>query len=222
MRHIGLSICLCLALSACVYGNTMAVWNFNDATSGDLGFVVDRGNGIMSSDFTASNISYYAGTTINSQDNDPAGLALRLSGSANNGKNLTWIMNTSGFDSIDVSFATIRSNTGFGNNQLFYSIDSGNNWVNFGSFSSSVSFGLQEFDLSGIPNLNDNPNAGFRIVFGGATSSSGNIRIDNLAVSGSPIVPPILNPVPEPSSGLFVAAGSICLLLGRVIRKRSC
>jgi hypothetical protein len=217
MRHIGLSIFLCLALSVCVYGNTIAVWNFNDATSeSDLGFIVDRGNGVMNSDVATSNVGYNTGTTINSQDGDPAGLALRLSGNANNGKSLTWLVNASGFDSVDVSFAAIRTATGFSDNQFLYSIDSGIHWVNFGSFIPITGFALQEFDLSGILDLNDNPDVGFRIVFGGATSSAGNTRIDNLTVSGSPIIPPISNSVPEPSTGILIAAGSICMLLGRL------
>jgi hypothetical protein len=221
MRHIGLSIFLCLALSVCVYGNTLAVWNFNDAApEAALGFTVDRGNGIMTSDFAAASVSYYTGTTVNIQDGDPAGLALRLSGSANNGKSLTWLVSTSGFNSIDVSFATIRTSTGFSTDQFFYSIDSGIHWENFGSFAPATSFALQDFDLSEIMGLNDNPNAGFRIDWGGATSSSGNARIDNLAVSGSPIVPPISNQVPEASSGILISIGSICMLLGRLIQKR--
>lgn len=220
MRHIGLSILLCLALSVCVYGNTLAVWNFNDAVSGDLGFIVDSGNGVMTSDFATSSVSYYTGTTINSQDSDPAGLALRLSGSANNGKSLSWFVDASGFDSIDVNFAAIRTSTGFSNNQFFYSIDSGINWVNFGSFVPATSFALQDFDLSGIMDLNNNPDAGFRIVLGGATSSSGNTRIDNLAVSGSPIVPLDPNPeIPEPSTIFLTAAGSLCMLAGRFLKK---
>ncbi len=221
MRYIGLSIFLCIALSSCVYGETIAVWNFNDAASGaDPGFIVDRGNGIMTSDFATSNISNYTGTTVNSQDGDPAGQALRLSGNANNGKSLTWIVNTSGFDSIDVSFAAIRTSTGFSNNQFLYSIDSGIHWVNFGDFIPATSFALQEFDLSGIMDLNNNPNAGFRVVFGGATSSSGNARIDNLAVAGSPTIPPNSNPVPEPSTILLTTAGSLCMLLGWFFQKR--
>jgi hypothetical protein len=221
MRYIGLSIFLCLALSTCVYGNTIAVWNFNDAAAGaDQGFTVNRGNGVMTSDVATSSVSYTTGTTVNSQDGDPAGLALRLSGNSNNGKSLSWLVNTSGFDSIDVSFASIRTSTGFSNNQFFYSIDSGINWLNFGSFVPTTSFALQEFDLSGIMGLNNNPNVGFRIVFGGATSSAGNTRIDNLAVSGSAIAPPIHNSVPEPSTGILIAAGSICMLLGRFTKKR--
>ena len=37
MRHIGLSVLFCIALAANVNGETIAVWNFNDAVSGATG-----------------------------------------------------------------------------------------------------------------------------------------------------------------------------------------
>jgi hypothetical protein len=203
MRNIGLSVFLCLALSACVYGETISIWNFNDAVSGMTGgsfeFLVDHGNGIMTSDFAPESIGNTTGSSLNSLDSDPAGKALRLVGEANNGKTLTWMVNTTGFESIEVSFAAQRTTTGFDNNQFQYSYDSGASWLDFGDlFNPGSSFALQQIDLSGISGLNNNANAGFRIVFGGASGSSGNNRIDNLVVAGTPIPPPASTPVPEP------------------------
>jgi hypothetical protein len=207
-------------LSPFAISNTIAVWNFNDGASGtDLGFIVDRGNGFLASNFAASSIGYTTGSSINSQDGDPAGQALRLTGNSNNGKNLTWLVNTSGFDSIDVNFATVRTSTGFSNNQFLYSIDSGLHWLDFGNFSPATSFALQSFDLRGIAGLNNNSTAGFRIVFGGATSTSGNTRIDNFMVAGSPM-PPAPDPVPEPSTLLLASAGGICILAINFKRRR--
>jgi hypothetical protein len=221
MRNIGLSVFLCLALSVCVYGEAISVWSFNDAISGTTGgsleFLVDRGNGIMTSDFLPENIGNTTGSILNSQDGDPAGQALRLSGNANNGKNLTWMVNTAGFESIDVSFATQRTSTGFKSNQFQYSFDSGASWLNFGDFFiPGTSFGLQSYDLSGVPMLNNNPVAGFRIMFGGASGASGNNRIDNLVVAGTPIVPPISTTVPEPSTIILMGAGIVCIFLTRL------
>jgi hypothetical protein len=211
MRHIVLSALLCLALSGVARADVIALWNFNDA---DL--FVDRGGGSMTSDFNPSHIADIGGSSINSQDGDPAGQALRLSSSANNGRNLTWMVSTEGFDTIDVSFAASRTSTGFSDNQFLYSIDSGISWIDFGNYSPGTSFALQGFNLGGILDLNNNPGAGFRIVFGGATSSAGNNRIDNLVVSGNTIIPidPDPAPVPEPSTIALMSAGIGCLFFG--------
>ncbi|NLT68048.1 MAG: PEP-CTERM sorting domain-containing protein [Acidobacteria bacterium] len=122
------------------------------------------------------------------------------------------MVNTEGFETIDVSLAGIRTATGFNNNEFMYTVDSGVSWTDFGTYDPGTSFGLQAFDLSGIPALNNNPYAGFRIVFWGATSSSGNNRIDNLVVSGAQTaLPPA--PVPEPSTIVLTAAGMVGLFL---------
>ncbi len=212
MRHIGLSVLFCIVLASTVNGDTIAVWNFNDAVSGTTGgaqeFLVDRGSGIMHSDFTATNIGNTSGNSLNSDSSDPAGRALRMSSYANNEKSLTWGTSTEGFDTISVSFAIQRTSTGFSNNQFQYSIDSGSSWTSFGGYFHPISsFSRQSFDLSGIPELNHNLNAAFRIVFDGASSAAGNNKIDNLIVSGNPAAPPFAAPVPESSTIALTAAG---------------
>ncbi|HTG87452.1 MAG TPA: PEP-CTERM sorting domain-containing protein, partial [Pyrinomonadaceae bacterium] len=47
----------------------------------------------------------------------------------------------------------------------------------------------------------DNPNAAFRIVFNGATSSTGTNRIDNFVVEGTP------SGVPEPATAVLLLSG---------------
>ena len=220
MRHIGFSVLFCIVLAATVNGETIAVWNFNDAISGVTGgeqeFLVDRGSGSMASDFILSNIGNTSGSTLNSNSGDSAGLALRLRSSANNGNSLTWNVSTEGLDSIGISFAIKRTSTGFGDNQFLHSVDSGVSWTSYGdSFHPTTSFSLQSFDLSGILGLNNNPNAGFRILFDGASSAMGNNRIDNLVVSGSPAVPPVSMPVPESSTIALTTAGLAGVFLVR-------
>ncbi|MBN1567561.1 MAG: PEP-CTERM sorting domain-containing protein [Acidobacteria bacterium] len=221
MRNIGLGVFLCLVLSAYVYGESISIWNFNDAVSGTTGglseFLVDRGNGVMTSSFISASIGNTTGSNLNSRDGDPAGQALRLSGNANNGENLTWLVNTTGYEEIDVSFATQRTSTGFSANQFQYSFDAGVTWLNFGDiFMPGTGFVLQEFNLSAIPTLSNNPYAGFRIVFGGASGSSGNNRIDNLVVAGTPFTPPVSTPVPEPSTIALTGIGIAGVLLTRM------
>jgi hypothetical protein len=212
---------LCL-LTAPAKADIIALWNFNDAVSGSTGgafeFLVDLGTGAMSSTFTAGSIGNAGGTLVNAQEDDLAGLALRLSGSGNNGRDLAWMAGTAGYESIVVSFATQRTATGFSRNQFFYSLDAGSSWTAFGDvFDPLASYGLQSFDLGAIAGLNDNPNAAFRIVFDGATSGSGNNRLDNLVVSGTliPEPPPPAEAVPEPSTMILTLVGLACLCASR-------
>lgn len=179
----------------------IAVWNFNDSN-----LEVDRGKGTISTNINAVNIQFAAGTTNNARQGDVAGQALSLqggTGTANNGRHLTFNISTLGFSNIVVSFATQGTSTGFNNNQFQYSLD-GITFVNFGpSYTPAAAFGSVPivFTLAGIVGLNDNPNAAFRIVFNGATSATGTNRIDNFVVEGTP------SGIPEPATAVLLITG---------------
>jgi hypothetical protein len=197
-------ICLLVLLAAtapAAFADELAIWNFNDS---DLN--VDHGSGTLSNNLNVVNILFAAGTTNNARLGDVAGQALSLQGgtsTANNGRNITFNVSTLGFANIIVSFATQGTSTGFNSNQFQYSVD-GVTFVNFGApFTPASAFGSVPlvFSLVGIAALNDNPNAAFRIVFNGATSSTGTNRIDNFVVEGTP------SDVPEPASAVLLVSG---------------
>ena len=184
--------------------DAVAVWNFNDS---DL--VVDHGTGTLTTNFNLANVVFtLGGTTTNARFGDPAGQSLTLQGgtsNANNGRVLNLIVSTVGFSNIVISFATQGTGSGFNSDQLQYSLD-GVSFVDFGApYTPPTTFGLVTFDLSSITGVNDNPNAAFRIVFNGATSASGNNRLDNLVVEGQTIVE--TGTIPEPSSMLLLSIG---------------
>ena len=183
------------------FGDEIAIWNFNDS---DL--VVDHGAGSLSSNFLAANIQFAAGTTNNSRLGDPAGQALSLQGgttTANNGRNITINLSTVGFQNITFSFATQGTATGFNNNQFQYSVD-GTNFINFGSpYMPAAAFGAVPivFTLTSITGLDNNPNAAFRIIFNGATASTGNNRLDNIVIEGAS------STIPEPATAVLLLSG---------------
>jgi hypothetical protein len=193
----------------------LAVWNFNDS---DLN--VDHGSGTLSSNFNVVNILFAAGTTTNARLGDIAGTALSLQGgtsNANNGRNITLNVSTVGFTNIVISFATQGTSTGFTSNQLQYSLD-GITFVDFGvPYVPATAFGTIPvvFTLSSIVGLNNNPNAAFRIVFNGATSSTGNNRIDNLVVEGTSMTAAT---IPEPATLTLLISGLPILYVAK--RKR--
>ena len=193
----------------------IAVWNFNDS---DL--VVDHGSGTLLSNFVASNLAFAAGTSTNARLGDAAGQALSLQGgtsTTNNGRNVTVNVSTVGFSNIVVSFATQGTSTGFNSNQFQYSVD-GVNFVDFNPpYVPAAAFGAVPviFTLSSIVGLNNNPNSAFRIVFNGASSSTGNNRIDNIVVEGTSAT------IPEPMSAVLLITGLTGLVGLRRKRRRA-
>jgi hypothetical protein len=189
--------------SQAALADELAVWNFNDS---DLN--VDHGSGTLVSNLNVVNLLFAAGTTNNARLGDTAGQALSLQGGtgvANNGRNITFNVSTVGFSNIVVSFATQGTSTGFNSNQFQYSLD-GINFIDFGPpYTPAAVFGTLPlvFTLTSIVGLNNNPNAAFRIVFNGATSSTGNNRIDNIVVEGTSAD----TTIPEPTTALLLLSG---------------
>ena len=190
-----------LAASQAALADELAIWNFNDSNLN-----VDHGSGMLTSNLNVVNILFAAGTTNNARQGDVAGQALSLQGgtaNANNGRNITFNVNTVGFSNIIVSFATQGTSTGFNSNQFQYSLD-GTTFIDFGPpYAPATAFGTLPlvFTLSSIVGLNNNPNAAFRIIFNGATSSTGNNRIDNIVVEGTNAT------IPEPASAVMLLSG---------------
>ena len=201
--HLICALLLFFAASQAAVADELAVWNFNDS---DLN--VDHGSGTLTSNLNVVNILFAAGTTNNARLGDIAGQALSLqggTGTANNGRNLTFNVSTAGFANIIVSFATQGTSTGFNNNQFQYSLD-GINFIDFGSpYIPATAFGTLPlvFSLASIAGLNNNANAAFRIVFNGASSATGTNRIDNFVVEGTSAP----SGIPEPTTALLLLSG---------------
>lgn len=198
------AVLLFLAASQAAVADELAIWNFNDS---DLN--VDHGSGTLTSNLNVANILFAAGTTTNARLGDAAGQALSLQGgtsNANNGRNLTLNVSTAGFANIIVSLATQGTSTGFNSNQFQYSLD-GINFIDLGPpYTPATAFGTVPlvFSLVSIAGLNNNPNAAFRIVFNGATSSTGNNRIDNIVIEGTSTTTAA---IPEPATALLLLSG---------------
>ena len=206
-RRVFLNL-VCLALLAvsapAALADELAVWNFNDSN-----LTVDHGSGTLISNINVVNLLFAAGTTNNARLGDAAGQSLSLqggTGTANNGRHITFNVSTIGFANLVVSFATQGTSTGFNSNQLQYSLD-GVTFINFGTpYTPATAFGSVPlvFSLASIVGLNDNPNAAFRILFNGATSATGTNRIDNFVVEGTAAA---VSEVPEPTTAILLLSG---------------
>jgi hypothetical protein len=205
---------LLLLLPIQIEADEIAVWNFNNS---DL--TVSHGAGTLTTNFNLANVLFsFGGTTANARLGDAAGQSVTLQGGtslANNGRNLTFTVSTVGFSDIIVSFAAQATSTGFNNNQLEYSSDGGATFVSFGPFGPGVSFSTLTFDLSAITALNNNSNVVLQIIFDGASSSTGNNRLDNLVVEGTAN----MAAVPEPGTIALLGTG-LAAIAGRLRRRR--
>jgi hypothetical protein len=201
--------------TATAKADEIGIWNFNDS---DL--VVDHGVGTLTTNFNLTNVVFtLGGSTLNLPPGDPAGQALGLQGgtsTANNGAYIQFSLSTVGYTGVFVSFATQGTGTGFNSNQFQYTTD-GVNFVDFDSpYTPLSTYSVMVFDMGTITALNNNPNAAFRIIFNGASSASGNNRIDNLAVYGK-----AAEAVPEPASFVLLSIGLGGAVARRIWRVRN-
>ena len=190
-------VVFCLSSAPAVKADEIAVWNFNDAN-----LIVDRGQGTLTTTSNPANLMFLSGTTFNASMGDPAGLALAIQAGpnlVNNGVILELHVNTAGFDNVHISWAWQRSDTGFNDDVIRESMD-GTTFTGF-SFAAIQTNFFGGLDASGAGSLfNNNPNFAVRITLNGATSETGNIRFDNIVVTGTQIVP-------EPATMLLLSMG---------------
>ncbi len=207
-----------------VHGTLIAVWNFNDlsnpggtsepSNANQTSYAPSSGSGSLTlagwtsraGSTSPQGISNFGGTTANAAGGDPAGQALALQGGTtgtvvNNGATLTMLFNLVGYQDPILTFATQRTSTGFTGNQLSYSTD-GTTFTSFGStYAPPSSFGIATFDLSSENSLDNQSDVYLRITFNGATSLSGNNRLDNIQLN--------VTAVPEPTDYALLVFGAL-------------
>ena len=191
-----LALVFCLSAAPAAKADEIAVWNFNDSN-----LIVDRGQGTLTT--TAANIMFSSGTTFNASMGDPAGMALTIPGGANlqnNGSIIELHVSTAGFENVTISWAWQRSDTGFNDDVVRESFD-GTTFTGF-SFSGIQTnfFGGNHISYFAGHPAGNNPFFALRITLSGATSEAGNIRFDNIVVTGTQIVP-------EPATMLMLSIG---------------
>lgn len=147
------------------------------------------------SDFTftglaAANIRYEGayldainpGTVINAQMGAEEGLGLRIRSAYGD---LIITAPSTGFKDLEMSFALSRSGSGADTAEVLYSVDGGTTWVTIqtvSGFEGEPVWTGYNFDLKSITAINNSANLLFKII--PSNSTSGNLRMDNLAILG--------------------------------------
>ncbi|NVO18462.1 MAG: lamin tail domain-containing protein [Bacteroidetes bacterium] len=184
-------------IAAWVFDNTLASPGTPTSVPADLGtqagtanLYADGTNG-SSSWSQASELSAFSGTTLN----DPrvgstfAGMSYSPQGGSGisaNGKSMIIKFSMAGYQDPILSFATRGTSTGFTTHQWAWSTDNVS-YTNFGTntANTTATFLTRTLDMSSINNLDQASTVYLRITYSGATSSSGNNRIDNIVLTAT-------------------------------------
>jgi autotransporter-associated beta strand protein len=157
----------------------LASWNFNTPATFE-----DSTGGVLSGDravltHTLGNITDFGGTSLNLLDGDSAGQDFAPRGTENNGQYFQFELDMRGFRVMEVSFAAQRSNTGYNNNTLSYSVDGGEFVTYEAGWNPSTSYSVKRMDLTQVAALENAELLFIRVTLNGATDASGNNRFDN-------------------------------------------
>ena len=172
---------------------TSVAANFGDQ-SGTAMVYADGTNGSSTWITTVANneLTSFSGTIINDPREGPSTLAgfsySAVAGSAlsANGKCMVFKFSMSALQDAVLSFATRGTATGFTSQQWAWSTDNVT-YTNFGgnTAENTGNFVLRTLDLTAITQLNGAPSVYLRITFNGATTASGNNRLDNVVIHAS-------------------------------------
>jgi len=212
-----LSVFLALSCMASAPAALVSYWNFNGlsvATASapgaggvPLSISADQGSGTLSLSAWGGLVDDFAGSATNAIAPDVAeeSLSLVSGGPAagpfpGNGSFLDLSFSLTGFENPVVTFAGRGTATGFNTGSWSWSTD-GINFNPIGGNTATVSttFALLTQDFSAADGLDQAASVTLRYTLTGATSNSGNNRIDNLQINASP--------VPEPSSSVAMLTG---------------
>jgi hypothetical protein len=221
-----------------VYSAPVAAWTFDatpvapdtptsvpaniGAQAGTAYVYADGTNGSSSwiTALTGNELTAFGGTTINDPRegvNILAGLtysAVAGTAQAANGKTMVFKFSMTDLQSAVVTFATRGSGSGF-NSQLWEWSTNGTTFTGFGSNTAdnSQSFVLKTLDLTAITALDGAANVYLRVTFNGATSSTGNNRLDNVVIRALPYAIPVNRTV----TGIVYAGQTPCYAASQTI-----
>lgn len=189
-------LAICLVTSLVNAQELVHYWNFNtvDGTVENVPADYSIIGGTPSITYPGTGDGYMddvSGDALNAQMDADAGNGIRPRNPSDT-RDFLIAFPTTGYENIEVTFATRRTNSGATEQLYSYSLDGGANYTNtdlaLTSFNPSPDdYQLVTLDFSAIEGAENNADFIFKINFGGdnASGDSGNNRFDNIAVKGT-------------------------------------
>lgn len=170
-------------------------WNFDAAATTNKTLAANVGQGFVSFSNWGGTFTNFTGRTSNS-------LGL-VAGTGGNGSSIDFNFSMTGFRSLSLGFYTRGTSSGFTNGLWSASIDGVNFTTNVSTntASTSTSFASRFVDFSIFSWLNNALNVIIRYTLSGASSISGNNRLDDLVFSAIPLATGA-----SPSNDYFIEA----------------
>jgi hypothetical protein len=178
-------------------------WNFNafdteanhlapSYTAGGASLVYIAG-GSSANDYLNGTGQNFSVLNLNARNGDPSGNHLRINNPI--GATLILSLPSTGFQDVVLKYATRRSGSGAGTQEIAYAVDG----VNYTPFTTIAPNNgdptLQTLDFSAIPATDNNPNFKVRVTFLlGNGGDVGNNRFDNITLDGAPAGADVLPP----------------------------
>jgi len=162
--------------------------------SGTIYLDGSNGSSIWTSLLSNPEVTAFAGTAVNAgagfstTTTSPACLA--LANSSANSKKVAFKFSMSGLKDLVVSYASQGTGTGFSTHSWETSVD-GTNWLPAQSIT-SVPSAFATTTLTTIASLNNSATAYLRLTVTGASSASGNNRLDNIQLNATGISTPTI------------------------------
>ena len=154
---------------------------YADGTNGSSTFVTTT---------SGNEITAYSGTSLNDERVTPANtMALAIVNQTANGKGIVVKFSMAGYKDAELSFVTRGAGTGFKNHYYEYSTN-GTDFIPFDTIPAvtSSAWALETVNLAEIADINNASDVYIRIKFDGATSSSGNNRLDNVTIKANKFI----------------------------------
>ncbi|GGC78534.1 hypothetical protein GCM10011508_02490 [Flavobacterium lutivivi] len=189
-------------LAGWTFDTTSAAPSTPSSVSANLGtqsgsaFVYADGTNGSSTWITATSgneLTTFAGTTTSDPRTTPvAGNAYSIlggTGNSANGKSLVIKFSMTGYENPILTFATRGTGTGFSTHQWSWSTDNVS-YTNFGTNTANTgsTFTVKTLDLSAINSVDNVTTVYLKLTVTGATSASGNNRLDNFVINATQLV----------------------------------
>ncbi|MBL7904239.1 MAG: chitobiase/beta-hexosaminidase C-terminal domain-containing protein [Bacteroidales bacterium] len=164
------------------YGNQLTAMFYADGTNG---------SSLWASPSSNPQLTAFGGSTLNDpRPTQVSGNAITLANSSANGQSVVFKYSMTGYENPIITFVTRGTSTGFNTHQWAWSTDNVT-YTNFGTNTANTtsSFLLRTLDLSTIDAVDQAAEVYIRLTVSGASSATGNNRLDNIVIDATPAAP---------------------------------